>query len=354
MSRRTQTLTVAGVLLAVLLVAAALRPVPYVAMRPGPVQDTLAAVDGQDVVEISGRKTYPTTGQLDLTTVSVTSPSAEISLAEAMTAWLDPDRAVLPRAVIYPPEQSVREAEQQSTVQMVQSQDAAAVAALTELSIDVEVDVRVHSVLDDGPAQGHLQARDVILAVDGQRVEEAERVGRLLQGVAAGQPAQLVIRRDGERRVITTPTEESPDDPGRTVVGILVTEDPRLPFEVSIEVGNRIGGPSAGLMFALAVVDKLRPGSLTGGLHVAGTGEIDADGVVRPIGGIQQKLAGAVDAGATVFLVPARNCREAALAPAADELRLVRVRTLDDAVDALEILRRPGTSGEEGVLSCRA
>ncbi|MDP9444194.1 MAG: PDZ domain-containing protein, partial [Actinomycetota bacterium] len=352
-SRRTLALAVGGVLLALLVLAAALRPVPYVAMRPGPVENTLGTLRGQQIVAISGRRVFPTEGQLDLTTVSVTSPQGRISLGEALLAWLDPDRVVLPRDVVYPPQQSAREAEQRSSIEMVTSQDAAAVAALSELGIEVGFDVRVHSVIEDAPAQGHLKARDVVLAVEGQRVDEAADVAELLQEVPPGDSAQLLVRRDGRRQVITTPTAESPDEPGRTIVGITVADQPRLPFEVSIELGDRIGGPSAGLMFALAIVDKLTPGALTGGLHIAGTGEIDVDGRVGPIGGIQQKIAGAADAGATVFLVPQANCAEAVLAPDSDRLRLVPVADLGDAVAALKTLNDPGPAPAGAVPSCR-
>jgi PDZ domain-containing protein len=351
MSRRTLSLAVAAVLLVVLTIVAALRPVPYVAMRPGPVQDTLGALGGQDIVEISGRRVYPTSGQLDLTTVSVTSPGARLSLAEALYAWVDPERVVLPRDAVYPPQQSVRDAEEQSSVEMVVSQDAAVVAALTALRIEVDYDVRVGDVAADSPARGYLESRDLILAVEGQPVQDATDVGELLQEVPAGDAARLEIRRDGERRMVSTPTTAAPDDPARTIVGITVANDPDFPFDVSIELGDRIGGPSAGLMFALAIVDKLSPGALTGGLHVAGTGEIDAEGRVGAIGGIQQKVAGAAEAGASVFLVPARNCREATSAESADQLRLVRVRRLSQAVDALEDL---AAGDERAVPTCRS
>lgn len=355
MTRRTLTLVSAGLLLVALICVAALRPVPYVTMRPGPVQDTLAKIDGRDIVAIGDQKVYPTKGQLDLTTVSVTSPDANLSLSEAVSAWLDPDKAVLPRDVIYPPSQSVKEAQQQSSVEMTTSQNEAAVAALTELGYELTFDVSVVDVLDDAPAQGHLRKDDVILAVNGRAVSEASEVAELLQAVEPGDDATLAVRRDGKRTEVVTPTGAAPDDSDRTIVGIQIADEPDLPFEINIELGNQIGGPSAGLMFSLAIVDKLTPGALTGGLHIAGTGEIDIDGKVDPIGGIQQKIAGANEAGADVFLVPAQNCQEAVQADDADQINLVRVSTLDEARTAVKALAEdPDAGPEDGVLACTA
>jgi Lon-like protease len=337
MSRRTVSLLVAGLLLVVLCVVAWLRPVPYVAMRAGPVQDTLGEVGGEEIVAIEGRRTYPTRGKLDLTTVSVTAPTAALNLGDALVAWFDPQRALVPRDLYYPPEQSVQQAQRESAVAMTSSQDAAIVAALNALGHDVPFSVQVRSVSEGAPAQGHLRVDDVITAVQGAPVQGAAQVSRLLQRVQPGDTATFAVRREGRTVQVQSPTTESDEDPGRTLVGITIADDPQLPFDVSIELGERIGGPSAGLMFSLAIVDKLTPGALTGGRHVAGTGTITLDGAVGPIGGIGQKLAGADDAGASVFLVPARNCAEARQADSGD-LTLVRVRTLDTAIDALEQL----------------
>jgi Lon-like protease len=334
MTRRTASLLVAGLLLVALCAVAWLRPVPYVAMRPGPVQDTLGRVGDKPIVEIHGRRTYPTEGRLDLTTVSVTAPTAELTLGDALVAWFDPQRALVPRDLYYPPQQSVKETEHESAVEMQSSQDSAVVAALTELGYDVPFSVVVHSVTKGAPAEGHLRAGDVITAVNGTAVEDATEVSALLQDVEPGQPARFTVRRDGRVTQVQSPTTAAPGDPSRTMVGITIADDPRLPFHVSISLGQRIGGPSAGLMFSLAIVDKLTPGALTGGEHIAGTGTITMDGQVGPIGGIGQKIAGADNAGASVFLVPSANCPEARKAQSND-LTLVRVPTLESAVDAI-------------------
>jgi PDZ domain-containing protein len=124
---------------------------------------------------------------------------------------------------------------------------------------------------------------------------------------------------------------------GQAVVGVGVAETyTGFPFRVKVNVGD-IGGPSAGLMFALAIIDKLTPQNLAGGRFIAGTGEISVSGTVSPIGGIQQKMAGARAAGATVFLTPAGNCPDTAGAVPAG-LRLMKVSTLAGAVAGLKAL----------------
>ncbi|MGH3314504.1 MAG: YlbL family protein [Nocardioidaceae bacterium] len=337
MTRRTASLLVAGLLLVALCAVAWLRPVPYVAMRPGPVENTLGSLGGAEIVEINGRRTFPTEGELDLTTVSVTAPTAELTLGDALLAWFDPQRALVPRDLYYPPQQSVQEAERESAVAMASSQDSAVVAGLTQLGYDVPFSVTVRSVSKGAPAAGHLRQGDVITRVNGTPAEEAVEVSALLQDVEPGQEATFTVTRDGQSMQVQTPTRAADDDPSRTIVGIVIADDPQLPFDVSIELGDRIGGPSAGLMFSLAIVDKLTPGPLTGGRHIAGTGTITMNGAVGPIGGIGQKIAGADNAGATVFLVPAANCPEAREAKSND-LTLVRVDTLDTAVEAVEEL----------------
>lgn len=339
MSRRTASLMVAGLLLVGLSLVAWLRPVPYVTMRPGPVQNTLGDLGGAPIVHVSGHRTYPTKGQLDLTTVSVTAPTAALTLGDALLAWFDPKEALVPRDLYYPPQVPVQQTEHEGAVEMASSQDSAAVAALDQLGFKVPISVTVHSVTKGAPAQGHLQAGDAITAVGGTPVEHATDVSRLLQRVQPGQTAELTVRRDGRTEQVRTPTEADQADPSRTVVGVVIGEDPKLPFDVSIELGHRIGGPSAGLMFSLAIIDKLTPGALTGGEHIAGTGTISTNGHVGPIGGIQQKIPGAADAGASVFLVPSANCGEA-LQAHADGIRLVRVGTLASALDSVQKLAR--------------
>ncbi len=337
MSRRTVSSLVVVVLLAGLIGAAAFLPVPYVTMSPGPTVDVLAKVDGDQVIEVDGADTFPTEGDLRLTTVSVTSPGAEISLIEALSAWFDGARAVYPRDVIYPPSQSAEDVRRESSVQMVSSQDTAIAVALGELGYKLPLRTEVLGVTKDSPADGTLKPRDYLLEVNGVAIDDVAKVSEAIQETGVGEDAVFVVRRDGVRRTVRVNAEASPDDPQRAVVGVEIGNGYDFPFDVTVHIDEDIGGPSAGLIFSLAVYDTLTPGSLTGGTDVAGTGTIDPNGSIGPIGGIQQKIVAAADAGAKVFLVPAGNCDAALGADVRDdEIRLVRTATMHQAVESLE------------------
>jgi PDZ domain-containing protein len=337
MSRRTVSSVLVVVLLVGLVGAAVFLPVPYVTMSPGPTVNVLSKVEGDPVIEVEGADTYPTEGDLRLTTVSVTSPSVDISLLEALSAWFDGTRAVYPRDVIYPPEQSVEDVERESSVQMVGSQDTAVAVALQELGYDLPLLTEVLGVTKGSPADGKLEPRDYILEVNGTPIDDVEQVSEAIQDTGVGEPAEIVVRRDGERRTVTLTAEAAADDPERAVVGVEIGTGYDFPFDVKVNLDDNIGGPSAGLIFSLAVYDTLTPGALTGGTDVAGTGSIDGTGAVGPIGGIQQKIVAAADAGAKVFLVPAGNCAAALGADVREgEIELVRTRTMHEAVGSLE------------------
>lgn len=337
MSRRILSSVVVSVLLAGLLVAAFLLPVPYVTMSPGPTVDVLAESGGKPTIEVDGAKTYPTKGDLRLTTVSVTSPSRELSLVDALAAWFDGTRAVYPRDVIYPPEQTVEDVRRESSVQMVSSQDNAIAVALEELGHKLPLLTEVLGVTKGAPADGKLKPRDVLVEVNGVRIKGVQDVSDAIQKTGPGQEATFVVRRDGTTRTVRVTAEESEDEKGKGVVGVEIGVGYDFPFDVKVRIDEAIGGPSAGLIFATAVYDTLTPGALTGGHDVAGTGTIDPEGKVGPIGGIQQKIVAAADAGAEVFLVPPANCGAALGAKVdEDEIRLVKAPTLHSAVQSLE------------------
>ena len=323
-----------------LVCVAFLLPVPYVTMEPGPTVDTLGETDGKPLIDFGpGVRTYDTAGSLALTTVSVTRPDAKVGLAQAFQAWFDDETAIVPRDLIYPPEQSATQAEQETQAQMSGSQVTSEVAGLTEAGYEVPSYVEVSTVVTDGPAEGKLQAGDRILAVDGEPVSTPDEAVKAITDREPGDTVQLGIRRDGSTRTVEITTIADPADEQTPRIGIGVAVGYDFPVDVVYNVSPRIGGPSAGTMFALAIYDKLTPGPLTGGAFVAGTGEIDADGTVRPIGGIQQKIAAAHDDGATVYLVPAANCDEAVGADLdPDDIRLLRIGSLHEAVTSLEAL----------------
>jgi PDZ domain-containing protein len=337
MSRRTLASVVVACLLLALAAVTALLPVPYVTMSPGPTVDVLGKSDDKAIIDVRGHRTYPTKGELRLTTVSVTNPTRETRLVGVLGAWFDDTRAVYPRDVVYPPDESAEQSEQQSSVAMVSSQDTAVAAALSELGYELPLQVEVLAVTKGSPAAGKLRIRDRIQEIDGERITDVAQVTEAVQAAGIGKPATFVVRRGGSTERVDVTAEASADDPKKAVVGVQIGTGYDFPFEVSVRLNQDIGGPSAGLIFSLGVYDRLTPGSLSGGTDIAGTGTIEADGRVGPIGGIQQKIVAAADAGAKVFLVPADNCESAQHADVKKgEIRLVKAATMHSAVQSLK------------------
>ena len=334
MSRRTLTLLLSSLLAVLLLAGALVARVPYVALGPGPTFNTLGESDGRPLIDIQGREVFPDDGHLDLTTVGV---RPELTLAEALVGWVRREEAVVPRELVFPPGQTDAQVDAENARQMEESQDAAVSAALGRLGIPVQVVVA--SVGEGSPAAGQLRDGDVLTSVDGTPVTSPAQLRTLVADRAVGAPVRLGYTREGRPAEAQLTTAPAPDAATRPYVG--VGTDVVFPFTVNIALKD-VGGPSAGLMFALGITEKLESGSLTGGAYVAGTGEITPEGAVRPIGGIQQKLVAAREKGATLFLVPADNCADAA-ANRPDGLVLARVGSLEEAVDALEVSRDGGT-----------
>ncbi|HWG60143.1 MAG TPA: PDZ domain-containing protein [Streptosporangiaceae bacterium] len=335
MSRRSLTLVIAGIGVVVAAAIAALLPVPYVILSPGPTLNTLGRISSGPLIQVSGHPTYPTKGHLNLVTVSfVGGPGNGFNIFTALRGWLTPHDAVVPEQELFPAGQSAQQVVRQDTQQMTGSQQAATAAALSVLKIHYAAVDTISGTEKGMPAASVLRRGDVITAVDGTPVTSTADAGTLIRRHSPGSRLNLTILRGGKTEHVTVKTA---DVNGHSVVGVLVTESFRFPFNVKIRVGN-IGGPSAGLMFALGIVDKLTPGDLTGGKFVAGTGEISPNGAVLPIGGIQQKLAGARSAGATIFLTPAQNCADAKGAVPAG-MRLVKVTSLQGALKDLAAIR---------------
>ncbi|MFC5178312.1 PDZ domain-containing protein [Nocardioides taihuensis] len=332
MTQRIWAGLIALPLLVALWVAAILTPLPYVTYAPGLTVDVLGAPDGHETIQVSGHKTYRTDGELRMTTVFVTQPDAKLNLFNVMGRWFQSDDAVYPYGAVYQEGESDAQNKVEGQIQMVSSQDAAIAVALTELGIDFDPAVRVFGVDEGTPAEGELEVGDLILAVDGKPVATTDDVRQAVEDAGAGQPVTLrVLSKGKEGTVRITPDEVD----GAPRLGVRLLPAYHFPFDVSVDIDPAIGGPSAGLMFSLGIYDTLTPGSLTGGHVVAGTGTMDASGKVGPIGGIQQKIAGARDAGAELFLVPPDNCAEALGADNGD-MRLVRADTMHDAVQAVE------------------
>jgi Lon-like protease len=334
---RTWTVVSAGLLALALGVLGATLPVPLVALGPGPTYDTLGAVDGTQVVAVQGLPTYPTSGHLNMTTVSVTD---RLTLFSALGFWGAADHQVVPRDAVFPPDKSDAQVQQQNSDDFAASEANAEVAALMDLKLPTRAVVA--DLTPDSPATGRLQRGDELVTVAGTPVTTPQAVADALSDTRPGQSVQIAYKRDGKAGDATVVLGSSPDRP-QGLLGVRPGIEPRG-GDITISLGD-IGGPSAGLMFTLAVIDKLTPGNLTDGRFVAGTGTIDNAGTVGAIGGIPFKMMAARAAGATTFLVPANNCTEAA-AKAPDGLQLVRVATLADALGALDALRagRPVTT----------
>lgn len=340
MTRHTLATLVAAGLVLVLGITVAAVSVPYVRESPGPTVDVLGTREGEPVVEVEGRRTFPTDGSLRLTTVLVTQPERAFNLLGALGGWFARDTAVLPYEAVYPDDTTAEDEQAESAAQMVNSQDTAVAAALAELGFDLPTFAEVSGITPDGPSDGELEPRDRIVSLDGTPVTDVRQVFRTVERAEPGDTVTGEVRRAGRTRPFEVITEAAPDDPDRAMLGILVGTGYDFPFDVRIGISDSIGGPSAGLIFSLAVYDTLTKGSLTGGADVAGTGTIAADGSVGPIGGIQQKISGAEATGAELFLVPPDNCGEALEADVDDsEIRLVRADTMSSAVKALETYR---------------
>jgi len=321
-------IVVFGVLLAVV-------TVPFVSLGPGPTFDTLGEVDGKQVVQIDGTETHPTTGHLNMTTVS---QRDDLSLGEALTLWLSGQEQLVPRDIIYPPGRSREEVDKANNADFKQSEDSAEYAALGYLKYPSAVTVA--KVNDPGPSAGKLKSGDAIDAVDGIPVATVEQFTGYLKGTKPGQVVTIDFRRKNQPAGVAQITLGENKDRDFGFMGVAVLDAPWAPFVVNFNLAN-IGGPSAGLMFSLAVVDKLTTGELAGSTFIAGTGTISIDGKVGQIGGITHKMVAAHAAGATVFLVPAKNCYEANSDNPSD-MRLVKVDTLGEAVDALHAITSGG------------
>lgn len=349
-----------AVLALVLLVAAVvlgalahLVHVPKVVYLPGPVYDTLGEVDGEPVVDVEGLATYPTSGALDFTTIKLEGgPGYPLTAWEWLTAELDPSLTVVDRARVFPEDVTAEQVKEQNVELMEESQQGAAVVALRAVGVEVPEEIKVAQVIVDAPAEDVLQVDDQILTVAGTEIMTGDDVRDRLQDFEPGESVPFTIVRDGEEVEVQVPTGESEvvlEEGGserRTVIGVYLASDFDLPHEVTIDSGN-VGGSSAGLMFSLAVYDKVTPGELTGGEEIAGTGTINSVGEVGSIGGIKQKMIGARQSGSDYFLAPAANCAEVVdnvprglIVAAVDTFQEARQAVADIAAGDLEELPR--------------
>jgi Lon-like protease len=354
MTRRATTLLASFLVLLGMIIAANYITVPYVILLPGPVTDTLGNVPAGDttngqpggpVISISGTQTQPSSGHLYLTTVAEVPGRCDThpSLMDAIKAWFKSDQTVEPYQVECPPGQTSAQVQAQAEHQMAESQVHAVVAAFTELGYKSTGNrVEIGSVRSDVPATGKLQPGDIIETVDGKQIRSVEGLQAAVRAKPAGSPIALAVLRNNASVRVTTTTVNSSAGP---LIGVTPRIAPTF-NGVTATIGidpHVIGGPSAGTALALGIIDKLSPGGLTGGRTIAGTGTVSPTGVVGPIGGIQQKIAAASAAHATVFFAPAAECGDAKAA-APSSMTLVAIKTLHDAVTALRAIKSGSTA----------
>jgi PDZ domain-containing protein len=337
MSSRGATLGVSLALAVVLGAGGSQLRVPYVGLGPGPVYNTLGRSGTTQLIQVPRDRDHPASGELDLTTVNV---YPELTLGDAIAKWFDHRFAVVPRDVIYPPGQTQQQSEAETRKEMAESQQHAVTAALCELGTPVTAKVVIEQVAESSPAEAAgIRTNDVVTTIDGQAVDSVCTLRRLIGLHQPGDVVTVGYRRGSADAVakVKTVSGQTVGSDNRPVLGVgLAEQDPHPPFAVTIAL-NDVGGPSAGLMFALGIYDRLTPGDLTGGQVVAGTGSIDDDGTVGPIGGIQQKLIAAREHGAAWFLTPAGNYDDAKRA-VPKGLRLVRVTSMRDGLTALKAI----------------
>ncbi len=319
--------------------------VPYYSFSPGPVNDVTDFVEVTDAVAEGS-------GELFFLTVSL----KEVNVVEYIGALLDSQVDLSPRETVRPTGVSQEDLREQNLALMRTSQDSAKFVALTQLGYEVTLigsGAQIQGIVESSAADGTLFEGDVIVAVDGAEVEFVDEAVATIGGRAPGDEVTLTIVRTGEGDTpeeldititlgpfMATDEKGNPiNDPDRGMVGVLLTNAPMetvFPVDITIDSQN-IGGPSAGLMFTLEIMNQLTEDDLTKGIAIAGTGTIARDGSVGAIGGVKQKVFGAIDAGAQYVLVPAANYPDA-VAAAGDDISVVSVATIDDAVEFLAAL----------------
>ncbi|MGV8979005.1 MAG: PDZ domain-containing protein [Cellulomonas sp.] len=345
---RSVTLSISMLVAAVLFAVLAVVPAPYVVSSPGPTRDTLGDEGGTPLISITGAPTYPSTGQLRLTTVSATGgPGYPSTVLGVVRGWFDSTSAVQPVEALYPPDVSKDQVTKANQAQMTSSQEDATVAALEELGYDVPATLTVAGTTPGSGADGALRVDDVIVTMDGTPLTSFTQLTDALKATAAGATVRLGVKRAGSTIDVDVVTTERAG--GGAQLGVLINPTFSPPIDVKIKIED-IGGPSAGTMFALGIIDKLTPQDEANGQVIAGTGTMDISGDVGPIGGIRQKLVGARRDGATWFLAPADDCSEV-VGHVPDGLRVVRIATLHEAREAIIAI---GAGAGDSLATCTA
>jgi Lon-like protease len=339
-TRQTWTAFVSALAFICLAVLLVVVPVPFVSWSPGGTRDTLGNVGQEPMIKVRGIDTYPTTGRLDMTIVAITPADARLSLPQALLAYWLPHRDALPRDAVYAPGKSAEDVENEDAEMMETAQDDAVVAALRADGRPVTEMAAIYSVTVGGPAHKLLLPGDLVVSVDGIETPDHEAVAKQIRSHSIGEKVRFVVIRNKVQTEVSVTSVESNVQSDVPVVGITLGTGYRYAPDISFDLGQQIGGPSAGLVFALAIYDKITNGPLLAGRHLAGTGRITPTGDIQAIGGVQEKIAAAEKAGAVAFFVPAGNCRD--LQGMRTEMALIKVGTLTDAIKAVHTFNASG------------
>ncbi len=348
-TRRERVMGVAGLVTSALVAVMVVLPSPYAIGGPGPTYDTLADTEDGKLVSISGAPTYEPSGELRLTTVSVQDGgSTMLTMGSVLRGYLSSDQYTTPRELVFgTTEEEADEAEAESELQWVTSQEAATVAALEALGTEVEATLNVVQVLSDSDAFGILEDGDILLAVDGAELDGFTDLSEAIAGREVGDELTVTVERDGDELDLEFSLVD--DGEGNPMMGILVDPEFDLPIDVEVAI-DTVGGPSAGLMFTLGIMDLLTEDDELNGALVAGTGTISSTGTVGAIGGIDLKMLGAERDGADWFLAPVDNCGDV-VGNVPEGLSVVAVEDIDDAYDAIVAI---GAGETDGLPTCEA
>lgn len=335
--------TVSGISALILGLVSLTVPSPYLLEAPGPIFNTTGEWEDSPIISVDGAETYETDGTLSLTTVYVNgAPTNTVRVPDMIAGWFSSSTDITPHELVYPSGTTADQVRQMNTQAMASSQDLALAAALEEIGVDYSQELAVVDFTPEAAEAGAtdlLEAGDQVIAAGGEEITGLEGL-RTAVNDAAGQPVELTVVRDGDEIDVEVPTYQEAD--GEYYVGVMLQGDFEFPVDVDIHLEN-IGGPSAGLMFTLGIVDAMTEESMTGGERWAGSGTVDPDGTVGPIGGIAQKAVGAQDQGAEHFLVPRENCSEL-------EGRLpggLQAYGVEDVAEARQIVEAVRDGGED-------
>jgi PDZ domain-containing protein len=338
MTRRGWTLLASLLTFMALVGAAVTLPVPYIRMAPGPTFNVICDVGNYPVIEITGTQTYPAAGEIDLTTVRESGgPRGGLTFVQAIGAWFSDSDAVVPQELIYPDDVTGEDLRRRQAVLFSTSGSNAVAAALNYLELPINTDVVVSGVELESPSTSVFEPRDIIVRMDGVTITEPGQVVDAVRAQPIGTTFNFEVRREVDGTAsdipLTVTSAANPDDPALPYIGITVSTLFTGDFDIRLNLED-VGGPSAGLVFSLGIIDKLTPEDLTDGKSIAATGTITPTGEVGPVGGIRQKMAGARAEGAELFLMPVRQCAEAqGRIPVG--LTVVPVTTLAEAVDSI-------------------